>query len=79
MDIAREICTDNFYAVNSGLPRVAVTAVYKIYKKDDFSQDSVPNGRLKLRNDLSLGRLLREGRRFIQMMATLLLHGATMS
>ena len=24
MDIAREICTDSFYIVNSGLPRFAV-------------------------------------------------------
>ena len=27
MDIAREICTDSFYIVNSGLPCIAVTAV----------------------------------------------------
>ena len=27
MDIAREICTDNFYTVNSGAPRIPVTAV----------------------------------------------------
>ena len=27
MDIAREICTDSFYTVNSGLPYIAVTAV----------------------------------------------------
>ena len=27
MDIAREICTDSFYTVNSGLPRVPLTAV----------------------------------------------------
>ena len=27
MDIAREICTDSFYTVNSGLPCIAVTAV----------------------------------------------------
>ena len=29
MDIAREICTDSFYTVNSGLPRVPVTAVLR--------------------------------------------------
>ena len=28
MDIARDICTDSFYIVNSGLPCIAVTAVY---------------------------------------------------
>ena len=27
MDIAREICTDSFYTVNGGLPRVPLTAV----------------------------------------------------
>ena len=27
MDIARDICTDSFYIVNSGLPCIAVTAV----------------------------------------------------
>lgn len=27
MDIAREICTDSFYTVNSGTPRIPVTAV----------------------------------------------------
>ena len=27
MDIARDICTDSFYIVNSGLPRIPVTAV----------------------------------------------------
>ena len=27
MDIAREICNDSFYTVNSGLPRVPLTAV----------------------------------------------------
>ena len=28
MDIAREICTDSFYTVNGGLPRVPLTAVH---------------------------------------------------
>ena len=28
MDIARDICTDSFYIVNSGLPCILVTAVY---------------------------------------------------
>ena len=27
MDIARDICTDSFYIVNSGLPCIAITAV----------------------------------------------------
>ena len=27
MDIAQEMCTESFYTVNSGLPRIAVTAV----------------------------------------------------
>ena len=27
MDISREICTDSFYTVNGGLPRVPLTAV----------------------------------------------------
>ena len=27
MDIARDICTDSFYIVNSGLPCIPVTAV----------------------------------------------------
>ena len=27
MDIVREICTDSFYTVNSGTPRIPVTAV----------------------------------------------------
>ena len=27
MDIAREICTDSFYTVNSGTPRIPVKAV----------------------------------------------------
>ena len=31
MDIAREICTDSFYTVNSGLPRVPLTAVTWYY------------------------------------------------
>ena len=30
MDIARDICTDSFYIVNSGLPCIPVTAVHKI-------------------------------------------------
>ena len=30
MDIARDICTDSFYIVNSGLPCIAVTAVVEI-------------------------------------------------
>ena len=30
MDIAREICTDSFYTVNGGLPRVPLTAVKAI-------------------------------------------------
>ena len=30
MDIARDICTDSFYIVNSGLPCIAVTAVWQI-------------------------------------------------
>ena len=28
MDIARDICTESFYIVNSGLPCIAVTAVH---------------------------------------------------
>ena len=31
MDIARDICTDSFYIVNSGLPCIPVTAVGCIY------------------------------------------------
>ena len=30
MDIARDICTDSFYIVNSGLPCIAVTAVSQV-------------------------------------------------
>ena len=40
MDIAREICTDSFYTVNSGTPRIPVTAVYQLFdfcSKDIFS------------------------------------------
>ena len=36
MDIARDICTDSFYIVNSGLPCIAVTAV-NIVKQYNFS------------------------------------------
>ena len=32
MDIARDICTDSFYIVNSGLPCIAVTAVRQYYQ-----------------------------------------------
>ena len=31
MDIARDICTDSFYIVNSGLPCIPVTAVASNY------------------------------------------------
>ena len=31
MDIARDICTDSFYIVNSGLPCIPVTAVDYIF------------------------------------------------
>ena len=30
MDIARDICTDSFYIVNSGLPCIAETAVLDV-------------------------------------------------
>ena len=36
MDIAREICTDSFYTVNSGLPRVPLTAVLSDINIDIF-------------------------------------------
>ena len=37
MDIARDICTDSFYIVNSGLPCIPVTAV--ICNVDNFDNN----------------------------------------
>ena len=43
MDIAREISTDIFYTVNSGLPRAAVTAVQCHFRLSKyFSANIIP-------------------------------------
>ena len=45
MDIAREICTDSFFTVNSGLPCIAVTAVVLDFRRiRDFGEDLVVVG-----------------------------------
>ena len=36
MDIARDICTDSFYIVNSGLPCIPVTAVDHNYSSRHY-------------------------------------------
>ena len=45
MDIAREICTDSFYTVNGGLPRVPLTAVRR-----DLLLEKSNKTRINLRN-----------------------------
>jgi len=48
MDIAREICTDSFYTVNGGLPRVPLTAVDDDDNDDDDNNPMILNYRAKI-------------------------------